>query len=206
MTIEFLGHACFRIGTECGSVVLDPFADGSVAGLNDVRAEAELVLVSHDHFDHSARENVTLTGRPCGIAAEAFASFHDDAGGAKRGPNTVHILSAEGKRVAHLGDLGHMPDEALIAALKGVDAMLIPIGGFFTIDAETACEIVRLTQPKAVIPMHYRGAGFGFDVLGTAEAFTDRFPDVLPWGSRLELTDETRGVYVMRPALIREEA
>ena len=94
------------------------------------------------------------------------------ARGAKRGPNTIHILTAEGVRVAHLGDLGHEPDEAQYAAIGRPDVLLIPVGGFYTIDALAAKRVADRIGAGITVPMHYRGEGFGYDVIGTLDEYT----------------------------------
>ena len=37
-----------------------------------------------------------------------------------------------------------------------VDILLIPVGGYFTIDAEVASQICGRLAPRVVIPMHYK--------------------------------------------------
>ena len=61
------------------------------------------------------------------------------------------------------------------AALHGCDALLLPIGGYYTVDAEEAFAIAEKIAPRCIVPMHYRGEGFGFDELGTLDAFTALF-------------------------------
>ena len=65
--------------------------------------------------------------------------------------------------------------------LKGLDVALIPVGGFFTIDAAQAAELVAEINPRIVIPMHYSNAeqGLGYDVIGPVEKFTELMPDVM---------------------------
>lgn len=172
MQIKWLGHSCFLVTAEGYSVVFDPYADGSVPGLGPVRATADAVFCSHGHQDHSAAELVTLTGRGFPLQVEELPCYHDDKRGLLRGKNTVRILHAEGMRAAHLGDLGHMPGKALLAALRGVDALLLPVGGHFTIDAAQAKAVADAVEPRVVIPMHYRLGGMGYDVIGTLDAFT----------------------------------
>lgn len=170
MKIEWLGLSCFKITSNGASVVLDPFT--GVRGYGEVHTLAGLALKSHDHGDHAFLEGVELVDEPQGVFdVTKLASFHDDVGGKKRGPNVIHVLSAEGLRVAHLGDLGHLPDEALVDALKGVEVLLIPVGGFFTIDAKTAKTIADQIAPKAIVPMHYREGECGHAVIGTLDEF-----------------------------------
>ncbi len=171
MELVWNGHSCFTVKTKKGTVVLDPFEDGKVPGYGPLRLEADLVLCSHEHADHNARNCVTLSGRPCDIIFETVASWHDDVHGAKRGPNKIHILCADGMRVAHLGDLGCELSDDQVRVLKDLDALMIPVGGFYTINAEQAYQTVQLLKPRVVVPMHYRDDTHGFDVLSTKEDF-----------------------------------
>lgn len=175
MKITWIGHACFRVDTNAGSVVLDPYADGAVPGLEPVRENANLVLCSHGHRDHNAPECVNVTpAAGDGLKITKIATWHDDAQGTKRGPNTIHILETAEGRVAHLGDLGCALEPEQAELLKGLDVLMIPVGGFFTIDGVQAAEICRQLQPKHVIPMHFRNPGFGYDVISTVDCFTEQ--------------------------------
>ena len=60
-----------------------------------------------------------------------------------------------------------------------MDVLLLPVGGFFTVDAPTAKTIAESLKPGIVIPMHYRGDGFGFDVISTLEDYTSLCNDVI---------------------------
>ena len=193
MLIRWNGHACFTLETEQGTVVLDPYTPGSVPGLPELKLKADAVLCSHGHADHSYVQGVELSGKPCHIGIKTLDCYHDEARGAKRGQNRIHILSAEGMRVAHLGDLGHDLDLEQLEKLRGVDVLMIPVGGFYTIDAEQAHRIVEELRPRIVLPMHYRGEGFGYEVLAPvgdfltlAEGPVERYP-----GSVLEVTKDT---------------
>ena len=106
MKLIWNGHSCFTLATEAGTLVIDPYEDGSVPGLSPLHLEADAVYCSHEHRDHGNRAAVALSGKPCAVEVEELATWHDEVQGAKRGPNTMRIFSAEGLRVAHLGDLG----------------------------------------------------------------------------------------------------
>ena len=193
MIIQWNGHSCFTLKTAQGTVVLDPYAPGSVPGLPPLKLTADAVLCSHGHADHNYVQGVELSGRPCGVQVEALPCFHDGARGAKRGSNLILILSAEGMRVAHLGDLGHDLELEQLEKLRGADVLMIPVGGFYTIDAEQAHQIVEELRPRIVLPMHYRGEGFGYEVLSPVGDFlaltvgpVERYP-----GSSLEVTKDT---------------
>ena len=178
MKIKWHGHSCMElISGEC-SVVIDPFSPGYVPGISPIELTADMVLCSHGHGDHNYTEAVTIVKHDtCPFTVTAVPAFHDDCGGIERGSNTIHIIEAEGLRAVHLGDLGHLPDEEQIRAIGNPDVLMIPVGGFYTIDAETAKKVCDMLSPKVIIPMHYRSASFGFDVLGTVDDFTNLFPN-----------------------------
>ena len=91
--------------------------------------------------------DVRLTGIPC---------FHDHHSGAHRGQNLMLVLESEGLRIAHLGDLGHIPTPAQVRELGRVDVLLLPVGGYYTIDAAEAAQVRQLIRPRLTIPMHYK--------------------------------------------------
>ena len=92
----------------------------------------------------------------CGASVLGVPTFHDGQGGAQRGKNTFFIVEAEGLRVGHAGDLGHLPTRAQVAQIGRLDLLLLPVGGYYTIDAAQALEVRRLLQPAVTVPMHYR--------------------------------------------------
>ncbi len=171
------GHSCFEIRSPQARVVLDPYRE--VPGYKTLDLEADLVLTSHEHDDHNARERVTLTGRVPDLQIEVIDSYHDDQEGRLRGANKIHILTLAGRRIAHLGDLGHPLTEDQAARLKDLDVMLIPVGGHYTIDAREAAQIVRDTRPDVTVPMHYRDGRAGWEVTSSVQAFTDLFKEVI---------------------------
>ena len=202
MKITWLGHSCFTVESQGYRIVLDPYKDGSVPGLAPVREEADQVLCSHGHGDHCGSEGVSLRqGRPSPFTVEVIDTWHDDKEGALRGPNTIHILSDSQCRVAHLGDLGCDLTIEQKEKLRHLTALLIPVGGFFTINAAQAKELAGELAPTVVIPMHYRGKGFGYPVIGKVDKFTKLCDDVAAYpGSELELTPQiSRQTAVLNP-------
>lgn len=198
MKIQYLGHACFKLITGENSLVIDPYADGSVPGLSPLREKATAVICSHQHADHSGTSCIELTdGDKFVFEIEEIASWHDDQQGALRGPNTIHVISCDNCRIAHLGDLGCALNEEQKAKLQNLDVLMIPVGGHFTIDAAQAAEIAKELAPKCVIPMHYRGEDFGYEVLGTVDQFTRNFAEASEVGSILEVDANMPTVAVM---------
>jgi len=178
MKIEWYGHACFRLTAENGTAILTDPCDAST-GYTLENIEANAVTASHTHYDHNYF--AAAAGDPAiitdlgdheigGVQITGFAAFHDDVGGQKRGSNTVYRFLIDGLSVVHAGDLGHLPDEALLSALGKVDVLLIPVGGTYTLDALDAAEAVRRFQPQIVIPMHYRTKALAFP-LGNVDPF-----------------------------------
>lgn len=193
MKITYLGHSCFKITSEGYAIILDPYQDKSVPGYRPLREQADQVLCSHEHQDHHGVDQVALhQGGRSPFTIETISTWHDDQQGALRGPDTFHILDDGQCRLAHLGDLGCELTAQQKERLKGLDALLIPVGGFYTIDARQAKALAEELEPLVVVPMHYRGNGFGYDVIGPVDAYTDLCADVVRYpGSDLELTAET---------------
>ena len=171
MKLTWYGHSCFMLESRAGRVVFDPYADDFPPGLRLPRLEADLVLCSHGHGDHNAEDKVTVSGEQTDYTVETLCCWHDDVQGKKRGENLIRIVSGGGARVAHLGDVGHMLSKGQIKAIGRVDALLIPVGGYYTIDAATARELADAIDAQLVIPMHYRGEGCGLAEIDTVEPF-----------------------------------
>ena len=182
MNITWIGHSCFKIESSGYEIITDPYEDGYVSGLKPLRERADKVLCSHEHGDHNARKLVKIKeGRACPFTIERIATWHDEIKGAKRGPNTIHIIADSMVRIAHLGDLGCELEEEQVEKLRNLDVCMIPVGGHYTIDGRQAAELIHLIRPKHVIPMHYRDdrAGFGFDIISTVAEFTECMDSVI---------------------------
>lgn len=222
MKLTWLGHACFLAEQDGYTILLDPYTGVEgypslpvIAPLEDVSIQATLdgpedgvcarllvnkVLCSHQHFDHNAVElTALLPEAPCPFAIRTVETFHDDQGGALRGTNTIHILTAGGFTIAHLGDLGHQLSPEQAEAIGPLDAVLIPVGGFYTIDARGAKSVCDMLNPRRIIPMHYRHSPYGLPNVAGVEDFLALWPSVR-WleGSSLTLEDAPEGVLVPR--------
>jgi L-ascorbate metabolism protein UlaG (beta-lactamase superfamily) len=95
--------------------------------------------------------------------------YHDTSQGSQRGTNTVFCFTVNGVRLCHLGDLGHLLSGPEIAEIGPVDVLMVPVGGFYTIDASTAGKICDQIKPKVIIPMHYRNEMCSFPISGVDE-------------------------------------
>jgi L-ascorbate metabolism protein UlaG (beta-lactamase superfamily) len=185
MLIQWFGHASFRIEMGSCTIITDPF--NAELGYPMFPREADIVTISHQHWDHNASE--TVSGTPQILAhpglyqlnevmIQGFQSYHDKQAGRERGVNTIFKIEAEAITLLHLGDLGHMISQSLAEEIGTIDILLLPVGGKYTVGADEAYEIVRLLQPRVVIPMHYQTPPLSF-VLAPVEAFTSKFERVL---------------------------
>lgn len=175
MKITWLGHSCFMLEAGGFRALLDPYHE--VQGLPDVHAEADAVYCSHNHFDHGYTGNIRLTsGKENPFTVVEVQTFHDDQGGKVRGGNLIRKFTAGGVSAAHFGDLGHQLSPEQLAAVGSCDAILIPVGGFYTIDAAGAKAVADAVGAPVIVPMHYRNGDVGFDVLKTLDSFTKLYP------------------------------
>lgn len=174
MNIKYLGHASFLITSDAGiRIITDPYETGGGLSYGAITESADIVAVSHGHSDHNnaaaVQGNPTVVkgaARVKGIEFEAIPCCHDEVGGRERGKNTIFCFEVDGIRVCHLGDLGHRLSDEQLAELGEVDILLIPVGGFFTIDARVATELCDRLKPRVVIPMHYKTSKCDFPIAG----------------------------------------
>jgi len=140
---------------------------------------ADIVLISHDHKDHSninAVKGTNLSPEPFvisgpgeyeikGVMIYGIPAFHDDKQGEDRGEITMFLIETEGVWLAHLSDLGQKSlENGQLEQLQSVDVLMIPVGGTFTIDAKEASKIISQVEPRVIIPMHYNLPGLKLDL------------------------------------------
>jgi L-ascorbate metabolism protein UlaG (beta-lactamase superfamily) len=181
MMISYLGQSCFKLqdklGPEGVTLVTDPF--GKDLGLKVPNFEADIVIISHDHSDHNNAG--ALRGTPFvidmpgeydvkGVMVQGIDTFHDNKKGEERGKNIVYRIEMDDLTIVHLGDLGHVLTDEQLEQLDGVDILMIPVGGKYTIDAKAAVEVIGQLEPRIVIPMHYKMDGSKAD-LDSVEKF-----------------------------------
>lgn len=203
MKLEYLGHSCFRLTAQNGyQVVIDPYDTGSVPGVELIEPlMANAVYTTHNHGDHSAVHKVTLqeTAIENPFVVETLEVPHDEEGGTLRGMNQIHIFTVDGLRLIHFGDLGRSLTSTEKDILKGVDVIMIPCGGYYTIGKEVARETIDALKPNLSILMHYRNDIFGFDVLEHIDRIRTIFPELKELDvSCLAIPSET-GIITLKP-------
>jgi L-ascorbate metabolism protein UlaG (beta-lactamase superfamily) len=178
MLVRWFGQSAFLLTGE-RRVAIDPF--GPLPPGRDMRfayppirgVDADLLLVTHEHFDHSnvdaiggdphvIRSTSGTLDSPLGEVV-AVASEHDDAAGTKRGPNTIFVFSLDGVRLCHMGDFGQASLRAeQRRAIGAIDVLFLPVGGGFTMDGVQAADIARELTPRLIVPMHFRTPALDF--------------------------------------------
>jgi L-ascorbate metabolism protein UlaG (beta-lactamase superfamily) len=173
MKIKYIAHSCFLFTSSNGlRVMMDPYKaggyDGAI-GYAPIRDEADIVVVTHDHPDHSAVEDVLgypLTVRvPAnarGVRFEMVEAPHDSDSGKRRGMVRIFLFEMDSIRVCHLSDLGDLLDDSRLKQIGKVDVLLVPVGGTYTLDGEKATQVIRDIRPALAIPMHFKTPRIGF--------------------------------------------
>lgn len=145
------------------SLVIDPY--DSKIGYKLPKLSCDVLLVTHDHFDHNNIAGVTdyrlLIDGPGeyevgGVFIYGRTVFHDEKQGAERGRSNFYLMTVDDVDILHLGDLGHELSQEDLEKIPNVDVLMIPVGGGYTIDAETASKVISALEPSYVIPMHYK--------------------------------------------------
>ena len=215
MKIKWLGHSCFLITSKDGTrVITDPYAVGGGINYSPINETADVVVVSHGHGDHS---NVsTVQGQPevvrgdgtktaKGIQFKGVATYHDASQGKQRGPNTVFCFTLDGIKLCHLGDLGHVLDPEQVAEIGAVDILLVPVGGYFTIDASGASQVCNQLKPKVVIPMHFKTPKCAYPIAGVEDFLRGKKDVRRVGGSEVDVEQEklpaATEIVLLQPAL-----
>ncbi len=215
MIIRWLGHASFIISSDTGvRIITDPYVTGGGLSYGEIKETADIVTVSHGHGDHNnagaVRGNPVVvkqagTTEAKGIKFRGIPTAHDEAGGKLRGGNIIFCFELDGIKVCHLGDLGHQLNEKQIAELGQIDILLIPVGGYYTIDAEVAGQISDKLAPKVIIPMHFKTEKCDFPITGVNDFLQGKTNVTRLEVSEVEFRPEhlptTTQIVVLSPAL-----
>src|SRR4030042_3895195 len=137
MNIIWHGQSCFTIKSREKTIVIDPYE--KKIGLKEPNLKADILLVSHDHFDHAnvsivkkAHEDLKTISESGeyeygGVYIQAVSAYHDDKEGKEKGETLMFALRLENMVIAHLGDLGQTElTDSQLEELNGVDILLVP--------------------------------------------------------------------------------
>lgn len=179
--IRWHGHSCFEITNDV-TLVTDPH-DGKSIGIPAPVVEGDIILVSHDHYDHNSVKSVEKGGSKVvkderkrtifNVDIKGIKTYHDENSGEIRGENIIFKFLIDGVRFCHLGDLGHKIEDGIVEKIGTVDILFIPVGGNFTIDSDDALEIIKLIKPTIIVPMHYKIGGLSLPI-DTIDKFLEK--------------------------------
>ncbi len=175
--LHWLGHASFRLDGPA-TIYFDPW------NLKGQPPQADIILVSHEHFDHCSPDDVRLISGPGTVIVTNPGAAKELRGNARvlqPGERTTvgeveieavpaynvgksyhprqaghvgFIVTVGGERIYFAGDSDHIPEMADIRC----DVALLPVGGTYTMDAEEAAQAAADIRPQVAVPMHW-GAG-----------------------------------------------
>lgn len=217
MKIKWYGHAAFLITSDQGvKIITDPYEPGAFGGqltYGQIKDQADIVIISHDHADHN--DTKSLPGSPeivkgsgsktvKGISIKGISTYHDPSKGSERGDNTIFTLSVDGMKICHLGDLGHILGDKELAEIGPVDLLLIPVGGYFTIDPKEATRVAEQIKPKVLIPMHFKTKKCGFPIAPVEDFLKGKSNLKRPQASEAAL--EKKGLPQQMEILVLEHA
>lgn len=177
--VTWLGHASVLLACETFTVYVDPWK------VAPTLSKADLVLITHEHYDHFSAEDIARISTPqtriagpmaiplitdrlkpgdtltVGAAAiEAVPAYNIEKEFHPRRNQWVgYLITLGGKRFYHSGDTDRIPEMQGLRA----DVVFLPVGGTYTMDAQAATQTVQDIQPELVIPIHYG------DIVGTRQ-------------------------------------
>ena len=97
LQIRWHGHSCFEIKDDI-TLVTDPH-DGKSIGIPAPTVEGDIILVSHDHYDHNSVKSVEKIGSKVvkderkrkifNVDIKGIRTYHDEKSGDIRGGNII---------------------------------------------------------------------------------------------------------------------
>ena len=172
--LHWLGHDTFRIDGP-PVVYVDPYQ------LGDKLPPADLILITHDHFDHLSPADVAKIHRPgtvvvapkevegklpvpvtvisvgesktvAGITVKAVPAYNTNKTFHPKNDGKVgFVFTVGGVTYYHAGDTDVIPEMTGLAP----DVALLPVSGTYVMTADEAAKAAWQIKPKVAVPMHY---------------------------------------------------
>ena len=173
LRIEYLAHASFLLHYGGKTLLLDPFADSVWISYDFPKGiEADAIFSTHPHYDHDGglfrdlhpywEDKIPFYQDPGAHTIGAFnmegiKGRHSEPYGKEFGQrNTIWIFEVAGLRIAHWGDNAPIND-TIAPGLKNIDILMVPIDDTYHIlKSDELEEVLRVVDPKIIIPMHYK--------------------------------------------------
>ncbi|MFH0714936.1 MAG: MBL fold metallo-hydrolase [Candidatus Diapherotrites archaeon] len=174
LSIEWKGHSCFKISDGKTVLYFDPFK------LSE-KDKADLIIVTHDHYDHCSLEDVEKIQTPetiiiCdgasaqklqgnvkvlklgeevevkGIQVKAVPAYNVNKKFHPKGFGMGVVVEFAGIKLYHAGDTDRIPE---MKSFGKIDIAFLPVGGTYTMNAEEAAQAAEDIRPEIAVPMHY---------------------------------------------------
>lgn len=172
--LEWLGHATFRI-TGKKVIYIDPWKVES-------DQKADIILVSHSHFDHYSQEDIKKISRSStvivtvpelqnnvlhnsvillpgqsaeidGVKITATPAYNQNKDYHQKSKEWLgFVIEIEGEKLYYAGDTDIIPE---MDELKGISVALLPVSGTYTMTASEAAEAATRIAPEVAVPYHY---------------------------------------------------
>ncbi|MDI6703830.1 MAG: MBL fold metallo-hydrolase [bacterium] len=175
--IEWSEQASFRI-SDSRIICIDPYNVGKWE-------KVDIILITHPHYDHCSISDITklvkddtvILAPPdckdkltffkgeikivkpnmnldiCGVEIETIPAYNITKSFHPKGKEWVgYVIKIDTKRIYHAGDTDLIQE---MYDLKDIDLALLPVGGTYTMDANSAAKVANAIRPKIAIPMHY---------------------------------------------------
>lgn len=179
MHLYWHGLTSVRIESSLGdtscTLLTDPY--GSTTGLRFPRTiEPNILVLSHQNRELFALDAVKQTPFIIADPGEYEIQGVFVFGTTLEGEGRVHPFplmyrfEVEGMSIGYIGEINRVPSEELLNRLENIDILLLPVGGGSYLDAKKAAEIVKILEPRMVVPLAY-----AVDGLTTPLASVDDF-------------------------------
>lgn len=166
--VEYRGGNAVVLSTKKTTLMVDPRL--SLFGLKDIKTKDEVELATESRFVVENSEARTIIDQPGeyevgdftikGIAATRHIDKPDD-----EQLSTIYRIECGDVKVALIGNIAPKLTDEQLETLGMIDIVILPVGGNgYTLDAVSAVAIVRQTEPKLVIPVHYADSGLSYEV------------------------------------------
>jgi len=172
MKIKWFGASSFLITSDNGTrIITDPYQHNVIIEnpppdfKDDQRPAidepADIVTLSHGHFDHSYIYTIpgvfqlyqgTAPAEIKGIKLNGLEAAHGD----NRGNVMVILMEVDGIRICHLGDLGRPFTRRQLAQIGRVDILMTPWdNNNITMTFDKLSEVLTQLNAKIVLPIHH---------------------------------------------------
>lgn len=173
--ITWFHHASCLLQKDNKAIYIDPWE------LPATVPPADLILITHEHFDHYAPPDISKLTTPNtellvpqsmfgqapakshyvkpgdilmlgGVRIEVVPAYNSNKQFHPRSSQWVgYIVEMGGVRYYHAGDTDYLPEMSNIRA----DVVFLPVGGTYTMNAREAAKAVATIKPGLAVPIHW---------------------------------------------------